>query len=226
MAHAAVDHFPVAHPLTGMAAAVLPLVAGLLAGGLHGASSHPPAAAVETRLASPAAARAPGIGPTKVRAARSSPVSLRIPALRLTASVGPLGLNPDRTVQVPKDPGRAGWYRFGPSPGQPGSAVILGHVDSKTGPAVFYRLGALRAGDSIMVTLADGVVAHFRVNRVVAYPNAKFPASKVYRSTGQPSLTLVTCGGPYDHRARAYTENIVIYTSLVYLTRTGQHVSR
>ncbi len=146
-------------------------------------------------------------------------MSLRIPALRLTAPVGPLGLNPDDTVEVPKNPDHAGWYRLGPSPGEMGSAVILGHVDSKTGPAVFYRLSSVRAGNKIAVTLADGVVANFQVARVVTYPNAKFPARKVYSSDGPPALELVTCGGPYDHRAHTYTANVVVYTFLVSLTQ-------
>ena len=122
-------------------------------------------------------------------------------------------------MEVPKNPQRAGWYRFGPAPGQTGSAVILGHRDSKTGPAVFYRLGSLRAGNSITATMADGVVAHFEVVRVVTYPNAKFPARKVYSSKGPPTLRLVTCGGSYDHRAHTYRANVVVYASLVSLTR-------
>jgi hypothetical protein len=190
------------------------LAAALVAGGWL--APHPSAAAAAVRP----------VRTTVAIAARSSPVSLRIPALGLTASVGSVGLNPDRTVQVPKNPEHAGWYRFGPSPGQSGSAVILGHVDSTTGPAIFYRLGSLRAGNSIMVTLADGVIAHFEVVRVATYPNRKFPAGKVYRSTGPPVLTLVTCGGPYDHRVHAYTENVVVYASLAHLTSMGHHTSR
>lgn len=147
-------------------------------------------------------------------------MTLRIPALRLVASVGGLGLNPDGTVQVPRDPGRVGWYRLGPAPGQVGSAVILGHLDSKIGPAVFFRLKFLRAGDKITVDLADGVHARFVVDRVVTYANAEFPARKVYGARGRPSLQLVTCGGQYDRQARSYTANVVVYTSLVSLTRT------
>jgi hypothetical protein len=102
-----------------------------------------------------------------------------------------------------------------------GSAVILGHVDSKTGPAVFYRLSSLRAGNKIAVTLADGVIANFQVDRVVTYPNAKFPTREVYGSRGLPTLDLVTCGGPYDHRAHTYTANVVVYTFLVSLSSAG-----
>jgi sortase family protein len=171
-------------------------------------------------VSSPVAGTSAG-GPYRTRpAARSSPVSLRIPALGLTASVGPLGLNPDGTVQVPKNPDQAGWYRLGPSPGQLGSAVILGHVDSKTGPAIFYRLSSLRAGNKIVVTLADGTVVRFQVDRVITYPNAEFPARKIYGSQGRPTLQLVTCGGRYDHHARSYTANVVVYTSLVSIRGT------
>ncbi len=135
---------------------------------------------------------------TVAPAARSSPVLLRIPALRLAAPVGPLGLNPDDTVQVPKESLTArGGTGLGPSPGEMGSAVILGHVDSKTGPAVFYRLSSLRAGNKIAVTLADGVVANFQVDRVrFTYPNEKVPDPRGVRLGRSPTLDLVTCGGP------------------------------
>jgi sortase (surface protein transpeptidase) len=172
-------------------------------------------------VSSPVAGAAAG-GPDRTGpppAARSSPVSLRIPALRLAAAVVGLGLNADGTVQVPRNPDQAGWYRLGPSPGQLGSAVILGHVDSKTGSAIFYRLRFLRAGNRIVVTLTDGTVVHFQVDRVVTYPNAKFPAREVYGSPGYPALQLVTCGGRYDHHAHSYTANVVVYTFLV--PRTG-----
>lgn len=143
---------------------------------------------------------------------------MRIPAIGVAAAVGSMGLNQDRTVEVPTRPLEAGWYRGGPTPGQLGSAVILGHVDSKTGPAVFYRLRQLHKGDRVDVTLANGGVAHFAIDRVTTYPNAKFPATKVYGSHGVSSLQLVTCGGAYDHVAKAYTANVVAYSSLVSTT--------
>jgi len=142
-------------------------------------------------------------------------VSLRIPTLGLTVGLSQLGLNPDRTVQVPTDFQRPGWFRLGPSPGQPGSAVILGHVDSYRGPAVFFRLRSLVPGDRVEVNLAGGGVARFAVRAVASYPKASFPARQVYASHGGRSLQLVTCGGQFDYRARSYLSNIVVYTELI-----------
>ncbi len=148
---------------------------------------------------------------------RSLPVELRIPAIGVAAPLSTLGLNPDRTVQVPVIAERPGWFRLGPTPGQAGSAVILGHVDSYDGPAVFYRLRYLQPGDQAAVSLADGAVAHFAVTKVETYPNEDFPARQVYASHGESTLQLVTCGGEFD-TATGYQANVVIYTSLVAIT--------
>jgi sortase (surface protein transpeptidase) len=132
--------------------------------------------------------------------------------------VSALGLNPDGTVQVPTDFQEPGWYRLGPSPGQVGSAVILGHVDSYQGPAVFFQLPSLQAGDQVEVSLADGVVADFVVTAVAMYPKAQFPALQVYGSNGYSALQLVTCGGTFDTQTGHYLSNVVVYTSLVSTT--------
>jgi LPXTG-site transpeptidase (sortase) family protein len=142
-------------------------------------------------------------------------MSLRIPAIGVSADIAALGLNSDRTIKVPKRPERAGWYWLGPAPGQDGSAVIIGHRDSKTGPAVFYRLASLRRGDHMTVTLADGRVADFVVNKVATFRNRDFPARRVYGSHGFPALQLVTCGGAYDRVAHTYRANVVVFTSFV-----------
>jgi sortase (surface protein transpeptidase) len=133
----------------------------------------------------------------------------------VAVSVSDLGLNPDGTVQVPTDFQEPGWYQLGPSPGQLGSAVILGHVDSYRGPAVFFRLRFLRAGDRVEVSLANGMVARFVVSTVAMYPKSEFPARQVYGSHGYSALQLVTCGGTFDTRTRSYLSNIVAYSSLV-----------
>lgn len=166
---------------------------------------------------SPAPANTASTAPARV--SDDAPVSLRIPAIGVIADVARLGLNPDNTVQVPARPQQAGWYRLGPMPGQAGSAVILGHRDSRTGPAVFYRLGSLRQGDEVTVELADRRVAHFVVSRTRSYANADFPARLVYGPTDAADLQLVTCGGRYDHKAQAYTENVVAFTTLVAITQ-------
>jgi len=147
--------------------------------------------------------------------ARSVPLELSIPAIGLSAPLSELGLNPNQTVQVPTSFQVPGWYKFGPSPGQIGSSVILGHVDSYQGPAVFFRLRSLRPGDHVDVTLADRVVAHFVVRQVAMYPKTNFPTLQVYGSHGYSALQLVTCGGAFDTQTRSYLSNVVVYTSLV-----------
>ncbi len=142
------------------------------------------------------------------------PLTLSIPAIGLRVPLSRLGLNPDHTVQVPTNFQEPGWYQFGPSPGQLGSAVILGHVDSYQGPAVFFRLRFLRPGDHVDVILADGVIAHFVVRQVAMYSKAHFPSFMVYGSHGVSGLQLVTCGGVFDSQTRSYLSNVVVYANL------------
>ena len=143
------------------------------------------------------------------------PTGLRIPAIDLSVRLTQLALNPDRTVEVPTDFALPGWYRLGPAPGQRGSAVILGHVDSYRGPAVFARLRALRPGDVVEVGLAGGRTARFAVRAVETQLKRDFPAQRVYGDHGGRSLQLVTCGGEFDRTARSYRSNVVVYTELV-----------
>lgn len=143
------------------------------------------------------------------------PLALSIPAIGLKVPLSELGLNPNHTVQVPANFQEPGWYKFGPSPGQAGSSVILGHVDSYLGPAVFFRLRSLRPGNRVDVWLADGVVAHFVVREVAMYPKTIFPTVQVYGSHGYSALQLVTCGGVFDSQTRSYLSNVVVYTSLI-----------
>lgn len=177
------------------------------------------------RLAGPAASRpAPTSTTTSTTPVahaildRSAPTTLSIPAIGVSVTVSALGLNADGTVQVPTDFQQPGWYKLGPSPGQVGSAVILGHVDSYRGPAVFFQLRSLKAGDPVDVTLADGVTAHFVVSTVAMYPKVQFPAQQVYGSHGDSELQLVTCGGVFDSHSGGYLSNIVAYSTLVSTT--------
>jgi hypothetical protein len=149
--------------------------------------------------------------------ARSAPLELKIPALSLAVSLSTLGLNADGTVQVPTDVQQPGWYGLGPSPGEIGSAVILGHVDSQSGPAVFFKLHSLVAGDIVDVSLADGVTAEFKVTSATMYLKTNFPDQTVYASHGYGALQLVTCGGVFDSKTGHYLSNLVVYTSLVAL---------
>lgn len=121
---------------------------------------------------------------------------------------------------MPEDPLLAGWYAPGTTPGAVGSAVILGHVDSADGPAVFYRLSQLGKGDRVQVALVDGSTAVFVVRSVTTYANDKFPARLVYTSHGHRELNLVTCGGDYDADRGGYQANVVVNARWVSGTRT------
>jgi sortase (surface protein transpeptidase) len=180
-----------------------------------GATEAPPVAAVPPSDGGTAGTPRAEVVPL---AQRSVPAGLRIPAIGLSVPVSELGLNPDDTVEVPTDFAKPGWFELGPSPGQTGSAVILGHVDSYKGPAVFYRLRNLKAGDDVEVSLADGGVARFVVNSVAMYPKEQFPAQQVYGAHAGSALQLVTCGGEFDSKARSYRSNVVVYTSLAAVT--------
>jgi hypothetical protein len=203
--------------LVWVSAAVLFVVgAGSLTLGLRG-SDHPlpgpQPSAIAKSMAVKKAAEPKTVG--VLATARSVPVSLRIPAIGLSVSLSNLGLNADGTVEVPDNIVEPGWFRLGPTPGQLGSAVILGHVDNYTGPGVFFELRTLAARDEVDVTLADGVVATFSVDSVATYPKWVFPAERVYGSRRSSTLQLVTCGGTFDRRIGSYLSNVVVYSSLV-----------
>jgi hypothetical protein len=139
------------------------------------------------------------------------PVRVIIPAIAVRARVVRLGLNPDRTLQTPKDFTTTGWWSGGPRPGERGAAVIVGHVDSQTGPAVFYALSRLRRGDGIHVIGADGRSARFVVQRLAHFPKARFPTRQVYGRTRWPTLRLVTCSGAFDASSGHYLDNTVVF---------------
>lgn len=158
--------------------------------------------------------------PAQHNAKVSTPEHLTIPSIGVDTRLIGLGLNTDGTVEVPTRPTDAGWYNQGTVPGQHGSAVILGHVDSTTGPAVFYSLRDLRVGDLMVVRLRDDTQVAFRVTNKATYANEDFPASKVYAGNpNKATLNLVTCGGDYDPTNGGYQSNVVIYTQAVNPTR-------
>lgn len=147
--------------------------------------------------------------------ARSAPTVLSIPKINLQAEfVAPLDLNDDGTVSVPDDYSRVGWYKYGATPGEVGPTVILGHVDSKEGPAVFYSLGQLKEGDEVSVTREDGTIATFAVDELRRYNQDNFPTEKVYGQIDYAGLRLVTCTGLYDRKSQRYSHNLVVYATL------------
>jgi len=147
------------------------------------------------------------------------PVKIAIARIGVRSDVIPLGLNPDRTLQVPQpgpDYNKAAWYKYSPNPGQTGPAIIEGHVDSAAdGPSVFFRLGDLRPGDHVEVTRADHEVAVFQIDGVRKYPKDQFPTATVYANTTTPTLRLITCGGDFDRTTHHYTSNIIAYAHLI-----------
>jgi hypothetical protein len=196
--------------LAGIAGALL-IAAGTSAVGVAVASQvHAPQPSAAAAGMTSASARGPSL-------ARSLPVSVHIPAIGVDSRLLHLGLNADGTIQVPSirtNAGRAAWYRYSATPGQIGSSVIEGHVDSDHGPAVFFRLGALRPGDRIDVRLADGVTAVFRVTGVREYAKSRFPAKAIYGAADFAALRLITCGGAFDYATRHYLGATVVYASL------------
>ena len=153
--------------------------------------------------------------PGGVTASRASPpVRLRIPAIGVDSSLLQLDARPDGTIEVPSDFDKPGWYSRGPAPGENGPAVVLGHLDSYTGPAVFYRLSSLHAGDTVTVNRADGSELAFKVQRLASYPTDNFPTSEVYGATPAPELRLITCGGNFSVTRHQYLANVVAFAAL------------
>jgi Sortase domain len=150
------------------------------------------------------------------RGYRATPVPVRLEIDRIGVSTGleRLGRARDGTVEVPSEWGVAGWYAGGTRPGDPGSAVILGHVDSKSGPAVFYRLRELRPGDLVEVVQAGGARVRFAVERTEQVDKRRFPTADVYYPTLTPMLRLVTCGGSFDPATGHYRSNLIVYATL------------
>ena len=144
----------------------------------------------------------------------SAPVRLRIAAIGVNAAVQPLGLLADGTLQPPSAWQIAGWYEGGVTPGDLGPAVIAGHVDSISGPAVFYRLRQLRSDDLVVVQRRDRRLLTFSVDSLAVYPKDAFPTAAVYGPAPLPTLRLVTCTGDFDWHAHSYVDNLVVSAHL------------
>ncbi|MEN9920966.1 MAG: hypothetical protein RL538_859 [Candidatus Parcubacteria bacterium] len=146
----------------------------------------------------------------------SLPVKLMIPSINLSSEFeAPLGLQKDGEIEVPKGYEKVGYYKHGPTPGELGPAVILGHVDSVDGPAVFFSLGQLKEGDEIRVERADGTIAVFAVTEMERLPQSNFPTRKVYGDIDHAGLRLITCTGTYERDKLRYTHNLIVYAKLL-----------
>jgi Sortase domain len=151
----------------------------------------------------------------------SPPVRLEIPAIGVSAPLVRLGLDRDGRMQVPGSFQAAGWFTGAAEPGQLGPAVVAGHVDSRTGPAVFYRLRELRPGNEVRVIRADRRVVRFVVESLASFPKPDLPAELVYGPTTAPALRLVTCAGSFDRRRGSYRDNLVVSAAIAATPHRG-----
>ena len=201
--------------LAGLAAVLVAAGSLLLAAGCGTRSSVsyiPPS--VTTR---PPPAPSVTAAPSATAAPQQAPVRIVIPAIGVNAPVMQLGLNADQTIQVPplEAHNLAGWYKYGPAPGQAGPAVIVGHIDSTTGPSVFFRLRYLVKGDKVSITLAGGRVVAYTVDGLQQVSKTAFPTKSVYGSTPYPALRLITCGGDFDPATGHYLSDIIVFAHLL-----------
>jgi LPXTG-site transpeptidase (sortase) family protein len=207
---------PLRRPAAIAFAAGLVVIVGGTAGLLltrHSTSALRPVAAGVAALPAPTG---PIVAPPQSAVAQvASPVSLTIPLIGVKTNLITLGLAAGGSMQVPSSTTVAGWYTGSPRPGAIGSSVIVGHVDNKTGPGVFYRLSQLKSGDDVFVKRADGTTAKFRVSEIQRYPKDKFPTETVYGPTPDAELRLITCGGGFDPATHHYLSNVVVYATQV-----------
>lgn len=176
-----------------------------------------------TRSASASAALTSLSGPGKVpglpvRAGPSPaapvPIEVMVPTIGVRAALVRLGLDRDGRLEVPGEFGAAGWWAEGAAPGEDGPAIVVGHRDSETGPAVFYRVPTLEPGDEVSVLRSDGTSVAFVVEERLNASKDDFPTERVYGPTAEPTLRLITCGGRFDRRAGSYEENVIVFARL------------
>jgi LPXTG-site transpeptidase (sortase) family protein len=144
----------------------------------------------------------------------AAPTRVEVPAVGLSAGLTPVGLASDGSIAIP-DVSVAGWYRQGPAPGSIGPAVLVGHVDSRAGPAVFYRLTDVRVGDVVVVDRADGSTVRFQVYQVSVIRKSAFPTAAVFAPTARPALRLVTCTGVFDPTSHHYLDSLIAWANEV-----------
>jgi sortase (surface protein transpeptidase) len=192
------------------------LTAALVAAALAGCGDAPRGTAAPPPSATPSAATSePAFSAVRELARSPVPVRLRIPSLGVDAPVGPVGTAADGTVEVPARWEDVGWYDGGARPGEDGPTVLLGHVDSKAGPAVFAELPKAPPGTVVEVVGEGGETTRWRVERTEHHPKTRFPTEAVYLPALRPELRLVTCGGEFDRSTGHYRDNVVVHASLV-----------
>jgi LPXTG-site transpeptidase (sortase) family protein len=207
---------PLRRPAAIAFAAGLVVIVGGTAGLLLTHHSTPALRPVAAGVAALPAPTGPIVAPPQSAAAQvARPVSLTIPLIGVKTNLITLGLAAGGAMQVPSTSTVAGWFTGSPRPGAVGSSIIVGHVDSKSGPGIFFRLPELKKGDDVYVKRSDGTTAEFRVTEVQEYPKDHFPTETVFGPTPDAELRLITCGGTYDSVTGHYLSNIIVYASQI-----------
>jgi len=207
---------PLRRPAAIAFAAGLVVIVGGTAGLLLTHRSTPALRPVAAGVAALPAPTGPIVAPPQSAAAQvARPVSLTIPLIGVKTNLITLGLAAGGAMQVPSTSTVAGWFTGSPRPGAVGSSIIVGHVDSKSGPGIFFRLPELKKGDDVYIKRSDGTTAEFRVTEVQEYPKDQFPTDRVYGPTPDAELRLITCGGTFDSVTGHYLSNIIVYATQV-----------
>ena len=205
---------PLRRPAAIAFAAGLVVIVGGTAGLLLTHHSTPALRPVAAGVAALPAPTGPIVAPPQSAAAQvARPVSLTIPLIGVKTNLITLGLAAGGAMQVPSTSTVAGWFTGSPRPGAVGSSIIVGHVDSKSGPGIFFRLPELKKGDDVYIKRSDGTTAEFRVTEVQEYPKDHFPTDRVYGPTPDSELRLITCGGTFNSVTGHYLSNIIVYAS-------------
>ncbi len=206
----------------GAALAVIAALAGatlLVVGLLHQKSAPAPRPEAAGVVLAPPAGQTgttdPAAQPATAGLPRSAPTAIAIPSIGVRSGLEHLGENPDHSIEVPHSFQSAGWFADSVTPGQNGPMVILGHVDSHSGPGIFFRLGDLRPGDLVVVPRADGRQVSYRITGVREYAKDDFPTLTVYANTPVPTIRLITCGGQFDQATGHYKSNVIAYGQAV-----------
>jgi LPXTG-site transpeptidase (sortase) family protein len=193
---------------------VVATVVTALAGLVSGCADSGPGPDNGPNLSAPVVTGGPVTAIAPLPAAQ--PTEIRIDAINASSSLVALGLNKDRTIAIPpvSEPGQASWYKFGPTPGAIGPAVILGHINGNGKQGIFARLNQLKPGDQVKVTRADNKTAVFTVTKLQQVPKAQFPTQEIYGDTPDAQLRLISCTGVFDKSKRSYQDNIVVFATL------------
>ncbi len=169
-----------------------------------------PAAAAPSAAAEPDPAP-PAAEPDVEEAAPDAPARVRVGSIDVDAPVVAVGVDDAGLMAVPEDVRTIGWYRFGPTPGEAGSAVLSGHVDDRVqGRGAFFQLADTATGDPVTVEMGDGTVREYRVDSVENFGKADLPLREIFQRSGPERVVLITCGGEFDRATGHYVDNIVV----------------